>query len=45
MTFEQFKNKHRGKGIDYDGNYGVQCFDLANQYFALVLLRQGLDHR
>ena len=32
MTFDQFKNKHLGKGIDYDGNYGVQCFDLANQY-------------
>ena len=32
MTFGQFKNKHLGKGIDYDRNYGVQCFDLANQY-------------
>ena len=32
MTFDQFKVKYIGKGIDYDGNYGVQCFDLANQY-------------
>ena len=32
MTFDAFISKYNGKGIDYDGNYGVQCFDLANQY-------------
>lgn len=32
MTFAEFIKKYNGKGVDYDGNYGVQCFDLANQY-------------
>lgn len=32
MTFNEFFKANIGKGIDFDGNYGVQCFDLANQY-------------
>lgn len=32
MTFDEFVKKYKGKGIDYDKAYGVQCFDLANQY-------------
>lgn len=32
MTYKEFIAKYNGKGIDYDGAYGVQCFDLANQY-------------
>ena len=32
MNYQNFKNKWLGKGIDYDGAYGYQCFDLINQY-------------
>lgn len=32
ITYSEFIKKYKGKGIDYDGAYGVQCFDLANQY-------------
>jgi hypothetical protein len=31
-TYQEFKNKWLGKGIDYDGAYGFQCFDVINQY-------------
>lgn len=32
MTYDEFVKKYKGKGVDYDKAYGVQCFDLANQY-------------
>lgn len=32
MTVQEFLTKYNGKGIDYDGYYGFQCMDLANQY-------------
>lgn len=37
MTFDEYFDKYEGKGIDYDGNYGVQCFDLANDYSVKVV--------
>ena len=37
MTFDEYFAKVNGKGIDYDGNYGVQCFDLVNDYAEKVL--------
>lgn len=36
MTFDEWVNKRKNKSIDYDGYYGVQCCDLANDYFANV---------
>lgn len=30
--FDKFFAERLGKGIDYDGQYGVMCFDLANEY-------------
>lgn len=41
MIFNEFVKKYKGKGIDYDGAYGVQCFDLANQYCKDVLSVSG----
>lgn len=32
MNYEGFKQKYNGIQIDYDGYYGFQCMDLANQY-------------
>ena len=32
MTVEQFFNKYKGIGIDYDNWYGFQCMDLYHQY-------------
>lgn len=32
MKYQEFKNRWLGKGIDYDGFYGFQCFDVINQY-------------
>lgn len=32
MTFDEFIKKYKGKGIDFDKAYSVQCFDLANQF-------------
>lgn len=37
MTFEQWVSKTLGKGIDWDGVYGVQCVDLVNHYIYNVL--------
>lgn len=37
MTFDEYFKNRTGKGIDYDGNYGVQCFDLANDYSVKVV--------
>lgn len=32
ITFEQFKTKWIGKGINFDGAYGNQCMDVYRQY-------------
>ncbi len=32
MTLSQFKEKHLGKMVDFDGAYGAQCVDLFRQY-------------
>lgn len=37
MTFDEYFSSRVGKGIDYDGNYGVQCFDLANDFSVKVV--------
>lgn len=37
MTFDKWVNDNLGRGIDYDGTYGVQCVDLAKHYIRHVL--------
>ena len=37
MTFKEYINNVKGTFIDYDGVYGVQCFDLVNDYIVKVL--------
>lgn len=37
MTYEQFKKKYNGKWVDYDGQYGCQCWDLGQKYFTECL--------
>lgn len=37
MTFDEYFRSVTSKGIDFDGNYGVQCFDLVNDYAVKVL--------
>lgn len=37
MTFKKWVKENLGKGIDYDGTYGVQCVDLAKHYIKNVL--------
>lgn len=37
ITFEKWVNTNLGKGIDFDGAYGVQCVDLAKHYIKNVL--------
>lgn len=37
MLFDDFINKWKGKGIDFDGAYGDQCMDLMHQYIVEVL--------
>ena len=37
MTFEKWVKQNIGRGIDYDGAYGVQCVDLAKHYIKNVL--------
>jgi hypothetical protein len=32
MTLSEFVEKHKGKPVDFDGQYGAQCVDLARQY-------------
>ena len=27
MTFDEYFKSINDKGVDFDGNYGVQCFD------------------
>lgn len=37
MTIAEFFKTYNGKSVDYDNAYGVQCFDLANEYVTCVL--------
>lgn len=37
MTYLEFKEKYNGKFVDYDGQYGAQCWDLGQAYFTQVL--------
>jgi hypothetical protein len=37
VTFDEWVKKNVGRGIDYDGTYGVQCVDLAKHYIKNVL--------
>lgn len=37
MTLKEFINKYKGKRIDFDGFYGVQCVDLIDKYISEVL--------
>lgn len=33
LNYDQFQAKYLGKAVDFDGIAGVQCVDLADQYF------------
>ena len=33
LNYDQFQAKYLGKAVDYDGVAGVQCVDIADQYF------------
>ena len=37
MTFDEYFKKYNGVGIDFDGQYSYQCFDLANDYAVKVI--------
>ena len=37
MTYTEFRDKNMGKYLDFDGEYGCQCWDLAQFYFRDVL--------
>lgn len=37
MKFSQWINSRMGKGVDYDGVYGVQCVDLVDDYIVNCL--------
>jgi len=37
MTYQEFKNKWLGKGINYDGSFGNQCMDVYRMYVKEVL--------
>ena len=39
MTLDQFINKYKGIGVDFDGHYGDQCVDLIRQYIKEVLVQ------
>jgi hypothetical protein len=43
MTTEQFVNKYNGKGIDFDGQFGNQCMDLAAKFVQEVWGHSGWD--
>lgn len=43
MTTEQFVAKWNGRYLDWDGNYGAQCMDLAAQYVQEVWSHSGWD--
>lgn len=37
ISFDEWVSKNLGKGIDFDGAYGVQCVDLAKHFIKNVL--------
>lgn len=37
MTYVEFRDKYNGKYTDYDGQFGPQCWDLAQRYFTECL--------
>ena len=37
MTYNEYFKKYTGKGIDFDGVYSYQCFDLVNDFCVKVL--------
>ena len=37
MTYNEFERKYLGKAVDFDGSAGVQCVDLADQFFVDVI--------
>ena len=37
MTHQEFIDKYLGKPVDFDGQYGAQCVDLARMYIREVL--------
>ena len=37
MTYQEFKDKYNGKYIDYDKQFGNQCWDLGQQYLTECL--------
>lgn len=37
MTYNEFRDKYKGKYIDVDNQYGAQCWDLAQRYFTECL--------
>ena len=37
MTYTECSDKYNGQWIDYDGQYGCQCWDLAQRYFTECL--------
>jgi len=41
MTVDEFIAKYNGKGVDFDGAYGNQCWDLVAQYSKEVVGLQG----
>jgi hypothetical protein len=36
MTLGEFVDKYKGKAVDFDGQFGAQCVDLARQYMKEV---------
>lgn len=40
--YQKFKEKWLGKLIDYDGHFGGQCFDVANQYIYEITAERPL---
>ena len=43
MTTEQFVAKYNGKGLNFDGQFGNQCMDLAAQFVQEVWGKSGWD--
>lgn len=37
MTYKEFEKKYLGKPVDFDNREGVQCVDVADQYFVDVI--------
>lgn len=37
MTFDELIKEYEGKGVDWDGSYGYQCYDLAHAYAVKVV--------